>query len=134
MKYLKITVITPNFKKEFIDIISLTIDTVAGELTILPNHYPLITSFDATKIVLKKGKEKILAFTSDGLINVKENEVIIICSAFTLKDNIDIERAKKSLERANNRLENIDSTIDKNRALFSKKRATLRIKIFEEKV
>ena len=31
MKYLKITVITPNFKKEFIDIISLTIDTVAGE-------------------------------------------------------------------------------------------------------
>ena len=133
MKSLKINVITPTFTKSFEDVSLLNINTVGGELTILPEHYPLISSFDATKVIIKKNKDKILAFAGDGLLNVKENEIILICSAFTLKDDIDIERAKKSLERAENRLNSNDPSIDKARANLSKKRALLRIKISEEK-
>ena len=133
MKSLRINVITPNFTKYFEDVNLININTVAGELSILPEHYPLISSFDATKVIIKKNKEKIIAFAGDGLLNVKENEIILICSAFTLKGDIDIERAKKSLERAKNRLNNDNPSIDKSRANLSKKRALLRIKIYEEK-
>ena len=50
-----------------------------------------------------------------------------------LKKDIDIERARRALERAKNYLDSNDPTVDKDRALKALIRAEARISLWENK-
>ena len=59
--------------------------------------------------------------------------IFTIVSSFNFKDDIDIERAKRALDRANGYLQSSDPNIDKERALKAKIRAEARIALWEGK-
>ena len=108
----------------------LHLKTIEGEITILPRHYPLITAIDVTKVTFKKGKEEVeYAFASSGILNVKEDEVILLLNAFEFQKDIDIKRAEASKLRAEERIKSKNEKVDMARAEASLKRALLRIKI-----
>ena len=126
-------VVTP--KGEYLkqDVKSIHVKTVIGETTILPNHMPIFASLVPCKLVLKNenDEEEVYAI-SGGFLQFNKNEGMILADAIEGKKDIDLERAKKSMERAKERLEKKDSNTNLKRAQLSLERAINRIHVYGE--
>jgi F-type H+-transporting ATPase subunit epsilon len=61
------------------EIISLNIKTTAGEITVLDNHLPLITSLNAGKAnIIKIGGDKLSLDIASGFLEVGPNNQVVI--------------------------------------------------------
>ncbi|MFH0931449.1 MAG: ATP synthase F1 subunit epsilon, partial [Candidatus Zixiibacteriota bacterium] len=105
-----------------------------GYLGVLTDHAPLITSLVPGKLTMKKDSKntEVILAISGGFLEVLKNKVVILADAVEFGRDIDLERAKKALERANQRLKSKEKEIDIPRALASFKRAQNRIAICEQ--
>lgn len=125
-------IITPD--KEFYNeqIVQLNTESIEGKIGILPKHIPLIAALkpNISEITTVNGEKKTF-FSSTGVLRVTKNEVIMLCDACEWPENIDVERAKQSKERAEKRLKekNDINSIDVDRAKLSLLRALIRTKI-----
>lgn len=131
MNSFRVRIVTPDYVSEIEGIASLHLRTSVGEITILPNHYPLMSSVEISKVTMMKDGLSIDAFAGEGLLSVKEKESVLLLSAFEFKDDIDIARAKASYERAYERIHSGREHIDIPRAQAALKRALTRISIAE---
>lgn len=114
------------------DVAKVFIEADNGKLEVLPNYAPSIISMVPciTTIIDIDGHERKL-FTSDGIVNVKNNVMNICCDAAEFEEDIDFARAKASKERAEKRLSKVDK-YDLNRIKQSLIRSELRIKLSEQ--
>ena len=133
MSEVKFKVVTPSGVLFEENISKLTIRTLEGFITVLPKHFPLATTIVASICDFNVEDKNIKAFTGSGILKVGENDIKLIVSSFNFKEDIDIERAKRALERANSYLLSSDPNIDKERALKAKIRAEARISLWEGK-
>lgn len=80
---------------------SVSVPTEMGEITILPNHIPLVANLVPGEIKYKhKGREDFFA-VSGGFVEVRKNhEVIVLADTAEFGHEIDIERAEKAREQA----------------------------------
>lgn len=126
----KLSIVTPKGLYEEIFVDSLNIKMTSGYRTFLRGHTPLVGSLDIGIMhVIKDGKTIYYALHK-GAINVKKDEIVIITSAIEKSNEIDIDRAQKSLSRANERLNNNkDINIDVKRAKLALQRALTRIEV-----
>lgn len=133
MSEVKFEVITPSGVLYSENVNKLTIRTLEGYITVLPNHFPLVTNIVSSICDFNVDDKNIRAFTGRGILKVGEHDIKLIVSSFNFKEDIDIERARKALERANSYLSSTDPNIDKERALRAKIRAEARISLWEGK-
>ena len=128
-----LSIVTPEktFYEE--EVSSVIAPGIEGYLGILTDHAPLITALVPGKLTVKnsKGPEVIMA-VSGGFLEVLKNEVMILADTVEFAKDIDLERAKKALERAKQRLKSKEKDIDIPRALAAFKRAQNRIAVCEE--
>lgn len=80
---------------------SLTLPTQMGEITILPNHIPLVANLLPGEIRYKhQGKQDFFA-VSGGVVEVKKNhEVVILADTAEFGHEIDLKRAEEARDRA----------------------------------
>ena len=113
-KQLKLKIITPErlVLEEMVDQVS--IPTTLGEITILPNHIPLITNLTSGDIVAFAGGEHIPMAVVGGFIEIKkdknDNTVVAVLADFAehiseLTDD-KIEKAKAKAEELKKQMEN----------------------------
>ena len=133
MGEVKFEVITPSGVLYSENVNKLTIRTLEGYITVLPNHFPLVTNIVSSICDFNVDDKNVRAFTGRGILKVGEHDIKLIVSSFNFKDDIDIERARRALERANFYLTSTDPNIDKERALRAKIRAEARISLWEGK-
>ena len=133
MSEVKFVVITPSGVLYSGNVNKLTIRTLEGYITVLPKHFPLVTNIVCSICDFNVDDKNIRAFTGNGVLKVGENDIKLIVSSFNFKEDIDIERAKRALERANSYLSSNDPNVDKERALSAKIRAEARISLWEGK-
>ncbi len=128
-----LSIVTPGkiFYEE--EVSSLIAPGVEGYLGVLTDHAPLITSLVPGKLTVKKDSKntEVILAISGGFLEVLKNKVVILADAVEFDGEIDLERAKKALERANQRLKSKEKEIDIPRALAAFKRAQNRIAIWE---
>jgi len=100
-----------------------------GLYGILPGHAEsvMLTSPSILKIETEEEKTKSF-FLSGGCVKITRESVTVIANATETKDGIDVERARKSAERARERLESISHEVDYTRARASLQRALTRLK------
>ena len=133
MSEVNFKVITPSGILFNQNVSKLTIRTLEGYITVLPKHFPLATSIIPSICDFNVDEKNIRAFTGSGILKVGEKDIKLVVSSFNFKDDIDIERARKALERANGYLASQDPNIDKERAKNAKIRAEARIALWEGK-
>lgn len=126
-------VVTPKGQYLKQEVKSIHVKTVIGETTILPNHIPIFASLVPCRMILKNTNdaEEIFAI-SGGFLQFDKNEGMILTDAIEGKKDIDLERAKKSMERAKERLEKKDSNTNLKRAQLSLERAINRIHVYSD--
>jgi F-type H+-transporting ATPase subunit epsilon len=74
---------------------------IEGSFGVLAGHAPLLTELTTgmIKITLPNGSEEFIA-TSGGFMQVSREKVIVLATAAELSTEIDVERARRALERA----------------------------------
>lgn len=79
----------------------VTVPTKMGEITILPNHIPLVASLMPGVIEIEKidGEIEIMSL-SGGFIEVLKNKVVILADTAERAEEIDLDRVKQAHERA----------------------------------
>ena len=99
-----------------------------GQLGILPNHAPLLTALQPGEIrVVREGEESFMA-VSGGFLEVMANRVTILADTAERAEEIDIERAEESMQRAQERIETGGvSAMELQRALASMRRSQARL-------
>lgn len=128
---LKVKIITLNNIVPLENVTKMFIKAKDGGLQIMPGHASMIASTIPNITVLEQADGKrIELFTSKGVVNVEKNQVTFCCDAAESKDDIDLERAKKAKNRAEERIKN-PSNYDVERAKLALARATLRIGLKE---
>ncbi|MFZ0685602.1 MAG: F0F1 ATP synthase subunit epsilon [Terriglobales bacterium] len=106
---------------------------VSGYMGILPGHAPLISELGVGEITYKaSGAERSLS-VAWGFVEVLPDKVTILAEAAEHPQEIDIDRAQKAKDRAEQRLKSNDPEIDFNRAEDALQRAETRLTVAKEK-
>jgi F-type H+-transporting ATPase subunit epsilon len=121
-------IVTPD-RKVFDDQVQMVIVRgAAGDLGILAGHVPLATVLKVApaRVKFADGSTKNIAI-SGGFIEVKPNKVIILADAAELPEEIDVNRAERARQRAEQRLAQQQDDVDQARAERALQRALGRI-------
>ncbi len=105
--------------------------TSTGEITILPNHAPLISLLDVGEIEIAfRGSDVFFAVTG-GVIQIADNHVIVLARTAENASEIDIKRAQEARERARELMESgLPLDEDQYAAIeASLRRANIRLKV-----
>ena len=92
---LSLEVVTPHRTVLVEDVESVTLPGIEGELGILPEHIPLLTTLDTGIMSYKSSSGKTQAIAVHwGYAQVEGNSVRVLAELAETADEIDIERAK----------------------------------------
>ena len=103
-----------------------------GELGVLPNHAPLVTSLQAGELRVKKSNAEDDFFISGGFLEVKGDIVTVLADAAERGEEIDLERAEQARQRAEERLHN-EQTVDRTRTEAALRRSLMRLKVVQRR-
>jgi F-type H+-transporting ATPase subunit epsilon len=129
---------TDTFQLEIVTPEKKVVDTTAeevqipgknGYLGILPGHAPLITELAVGEITYRENSTEQHLAVAWGFAEVLPDKVTILAETAERPSEIDVDRARKSKERAEQRLTSGDTSVDVDRALDALHRAESRIDV-----
>ena len=134
MADLTLEIFTPSKLAYTAGVKAVTIPGTVGSFQVLHNHAPLISTFEPGAIkVIVDDNNTIFFCTSGGTVEVLDNKVKVLADALELVNEIDIDRAKAALKRAEERLaKKAVEKIDVTRAETALARANNRIKVYDK--
>jgi F-type H+-transporting ATPase subunit epsilon len=100
-----------------------------GYLGILPGHAPLITELSVGEITFCENSTEQRLAVAWGFAEVLPNKVTILAETAERPSEIDVERAQKAKDRAEQRLTSGDTAVDVDRALDALHRAQVRLDV-----
>jgi F-type H+-transporting ATPase subunit epsilon len=98
-----------------------------GYIGILPGHAPLITELSVGEITFRENSTEQRLAVAWGFAEILPNKVTILAETAERPSEIDVDRARKAKERAEQRLTSGDTSVDVNRALDALNRAQARL-------
>lgn len=104
---MKLEIVTPYSKvlDELVDEVTAT--GKLGEFSVLPGHAPFLTSLDIGVLCYKKDGVAVCMALNWGYFEVQEDKIIVLVETAERSDDIDIERAKAALGRAEDALKKL---------------------------
>jgi F-type H+-transporting ATPase subunit epsilon len=129
---LKLEIVTPYglILSEDVDEVSCT--GSEGDFGVLPGHVPFFTTLKVGMLAYKKGSATKYVFVNWGYAEVGPERVMILADSAEKSEDIDIERAKAAMKRAEERLKKIEE-FDFARSTSSLERAVARVQVAERK-
>lgn len=109
----------------------LEFTSTEGDLGVYANHIPLTTIVDPCVVTIHNDGEKKKAAVLGGFAEILKDKVTILAEDAQWPEEIDVERAKASLERAKERIAAKQAGTDMKRAEASLKRAVARIEAID---
>ncbi len=101
MKTIKLKIVTPERVLLEEEVTQVSVSTAMGQITVLPNHIPLVSQLTAGEIAVKRnGAEEDLMAVSGGLIEVLPDQVVILADTAERAEEIDEARAEEARQRA----------------------------------
>jgi F-type H+-transporting ATPase subunit epsilon len=104
-----------------------------GYLGVLPGHAPLITELAVGHISYHAGGHEQRLAVAWGFAEVLPDKVTILAETAERPDEIDVGRARKAKERAEQRLTSGDPEVDVQRSLNALQKADARLEVAEGK-
>ncbi|UFT98943.1 F0F1 ATP synthase subunit epsilon [Radiobacillus kanasensis] len=129
MKTLTVSVVTPDgpVLEDTFEMVSCKSEI--GELGILPGHIPMVAPLSISAVRLKSADNEKKLAVNGGFLEIRPDKVTILAQSAEDPTKIDVDRAKKAKERAEQRLQSKQDDIDFRRAELALKRAINRLEI-----
>lgn len=110
---LKFKIVTPEKTIYENEIFQVTIPTMEGEITILPNHIPLISVLKAGDLRFKDSNGEQHMAVSGGFVEVRgKNQIVVLADHAQRVEDIDIEKAEEARMRAQEQMEKLKNSQD----------------------
>ncbi len=123
-------VVTPDRKLLSAEADVVVLPGVEGQFGVLHGHVPFLSALDVGEMYYRDGGKTEYLSVSGGFAEVTGKKVTIVAEAAELGREIDIERARKAMERAEKRLAQARTDdIDWARAEAALRRAMMRRKV-----
>jgi F-type H+-transporting ATPase subunit epsilon len=101
-----------------------------GALGILPGHAPLMTELGVGELSFRTGRDTHYLAVVHGYAEVLGDRVVVLAEACERAEEVDVDRARSSKERAEKRLaKRDDADTDWDRAQFALQRALVRLQV-----
>ena len=134
MAYFSVDILTPSsvLAKE-VEVDSLTVPTVGGEINVLPEHTHVVSKLDTGILVLNTKDSKLQFSMTSGVCKVLDKKVIILSTTSEKAQEIDKNRAEKALEKAQKKLSGKEALTGDELVKYQRKleRAKMRIRLAE---
>lgn len=100
MEQIELKIVTPDRMLYNGVVESVSFPTVEGEITVLPNHIPIIAAIKAGELKIKKdGKEEYFSVTR-GVVEVDGKSITLLTDAGEKAEEIDEARAEEARNKA----------------------------------
>ena len=130
MNTLSLNIVTPNgsvYDRE--DVTLAVLQTTAGEIGVMYGHIPTVAALEIgyAKINFDGGSEYIAV--SEGFVEVRQDKLSIIVQTAEPANEIDVARAELAKSRAESHVNNEEDSSDINRAKRALDRANNRLRV-----
>lgn len=100
-KLIKFEIVTPEKVVFRTEVKQVTVPTKTGEITVLPNHIPLVSALEpgVIELVTAAGEQEIIS-VSGGFLEVLSDKVVILADTAERAEEIDVQRAEEARARA----------------------------------
>jgi len=110
-KSIKFEIVTPEHVVLKQEALQITVPTKSGEITILPDHIPLISILKSGVIEVKRVDNIVeIMSVSGGFIEVLKDKVVILADTAERAEELDVVRIKEARQRAEELKKNAKST------------------------
>jgi len=126
---IQLIIVTPEkaLTNEHVD--EVQIPGAEGYLGILPGHAPLFSELKVGELGYRKGNQWFWLAMAWGFAEVLPDQVRVLAETAERAHEIDLDRANRAKERAEQRISKGGDDIDYRRALVSLERALIRIQV-----
>ena len=130
---LKLEIVTPHGLIYSEEVDEVTANGSEGEFCVLPGHVPYVTTLKAGMLTSKNSQRIQVFFVNWGYAEIGADKVLILADSAEKSEEIDVERAKAAIKRAEERLKKCEEC-DFHRAEASLERAATRIQISQMRI
>jgi F-type H+-transporting ATPase subunit epsilon len=100
-KTIKFEIVTPERVVLKQEALQVTVPTTSGEITILPDHIPLVSVLQSGVIEVKRADNVVeIMSVSGGFIEVLKDKIVILADTAERAEELDEERIKEAHKRA----------------------------------
>jgi len=125
---IRLDIVTPDHLVAHDAVSAISLPGKNGYLGVLPGHAPLLTELVPGQLVYTRDSVKHCIAVDWGFAEVLPDRVIVLVQTAERAEDIDIERAERARQRAEERLKRFsDPTIDMERAQEAFRRAMARL-------
>lgn len=115
------------------DVDAVTVPGSEGQLGILPNHAPLISTLAGGELRVRKGNAEHSIVVFGGFVEVTPHKVVVLADSAERLEEIDVARAEAARRRAEDTLRNTTNVIELAQAEAALRRATIRLRLSQAK-
>lgn len=127
-KTIHLEIVTPERKLMSEDVEFIGAPGYNGEFGVLPDHAAFLSALGIGSLHYNKDGQTRWIFISGGFAEVSSNKMSVLAEVAERAEDIDVERARKAKERAENRLLEQKEQIDFARTQAALQRAMARMK------
>lgn len=106
---LKLELVTPYKRVLSEEVDEVTAPGTIGEFGVLPDHTSLLTTLKVGELTYKQGNETFHVAVNWGYVEVEDNVMTVLVETAEPADQIDVERAKAALGRAEEALKTLSN-------------------------
>jgi len=128
-KRLRLRVITPEKHTFDGDVDMVIMETVEGQIGVLPNHTPVTTILGHGPMRIYDGEKIEILAVFGGFCEINQKGVTVLADVAERPDEIDAERARQAKERAERRIKERQLELDEKRAKLALRRAHVRLEL-----
>ncbi len=108
------------------------VPAVEGEMGVLPNHAPVLTTLSFGELVVRKGEAEERFAIYGGVVDVRPDKVVVLADLAESSYALDLEKAQEARERARMILEEGPPGADNRHAELELRRANLAVRISQK--
>ncbi len=107
----------------------ISIPAVEGEMGVLPNHAPVLTTMTFGELVVRKGNAEERFAIYGGVVDVRPDKVVVLADLAESSYDIDLEKAQAARDRARQMIEEGVPPEQNREAILQLRRAELQLKV-----
>jgi len=132
---LKLELVTPYKRVLSEEVDEVTAPGTIGEFGVLPDHSPLLTTLKVGDLTYKQAGQTFHVAVNWGYVEVEDNVMTVLVETAEPADQIDVERAKAALSRAEEALKKLTSDDKEFKVMEAAlERALIRVQVASKKV
>jgi len=133
-KTFKLSIVTPERQAVSLDADSVILPGLMGSFGVLAEHAPMLTALKPGVVKVEHGNVCDLYACAGGFAEVAGDKLVVLADGLEAAGDIDADRAKKALQRAEERLAKRAEGIDLDRAQKALERARARLVALESQL